>query len=165
VERITVFDTLRGYALNCAVATELRWQQDAKHKRWWSDTEGNSHCILFDDDKRASPNQFDPSHNVTDAWTLDWGNWHWSYYERYDQNSTINPTWLDMEVCAIGQDAEADVTLLFADFGSKAEAHSTARCIVWLKARWVQRQAIAKAVLAAIGEKVLSQGVNCSTLV
>jgi hypothetical protein len=68
-------------------------------------------------------------------------------------------------MCAIGKDAEADVTLLLADFKSKAEAHATARCIVWLKARREQKQAAAKAVLAAIGDQVLSQGVNCSTLV
>jgi hypothetical protein len=130
-------DTLRGYALNCTVATELGWMQDTKHKRWWIDAEGRSRTILFDDDRQAAPSQFDPAHDPTDAWTLDGDNWHWSYYERYEQHNANNPTWLDIEMCAIGKDAEADVTLLFADFASKAEAHATARCIVWLKARSV----------------------------
>lgn len=139
---MTDIDTLRGHALNCAVATELGWTQDAKHKRWWTDAEGRSHCILFDDDKRASPSQFDPAHDPTDAWTLDGNGWHWSYYECYNQHNITNPTWLDMEVCAIAQDAEADVTLLFADFATKAECYATARCIVWLKARSVRQASL-----------------------
>jgi hypothetical protein len=75
---------------------------------------------------------------LDDAWTLDGDGWHWSYYERYEQHNTNNPAWLEMDMCAIGKYAEAEVTLPFADFASKAEAHATARCIVWLKARSVK---------------------------
>jgi hypothetical protein len=154
----TDLDTLRGHALNCAVATELGWTQDAKHKRWWDDPSGGAHCILFDDDQKAWANKlFDPAHDPTDAWTLDGSNWHWSYYERYDQHSTLNPTWLDMEVCAIAQDAEADVTLLFADFATKAEAYATARCIVWLKARSVKKSPLVCDLRSNVGEKTPAQ--------
>jgi hypothetical protein len=152
------FDTLRDYALNCAVATELGWTQDAKHKRWWTDTEGRSHTILFDDDRQAAPlSRFDPAHDPTDSWTLDGDGWHWSYYECYNQHNTTNPTWLDMEMCAIGKDAEADVTLLLADFKSKAEAHATARCIVWLKARSVKRTTLVDELQSNVGENTPAQ--------
>jgi hypothetical protein len=136
---MTDIDSLRGNALNCAVATELGWTQDTKHKRWWIDAEGRSHTILFDDDRRAASSKFDPAHDPGDAWTLDGDGWHWSYYERYEQHNTNNPAWLEMDMCAIGKYAEAEVTLPFADFASKAEAHATAKCIVWLKARSVQQ--------------------------
>lgn len=132
----TDIDALRGHALNCAIATELGWIQD--HDDYWIDDKNHLHCIGDSCWIHQDGMTFDPAHDPTDSWTLDGDGWHWSYYERYEQHNTNNSAWLEMKMCAIGKYAEAEVTLPFADFASKAEAHATARCIVWLKARGIK---------------------------
>lgn len=138
--RMTDFDTLRGYALNCAVATELGWIQDAKHKRWWDGPNGASVILLRDGESVGVAPSFDFAHNVADAWTLDGDGWCWSFYEQY-QPDVLSPVALEAEMCAVGLDMAAEVTLPFAEFGSKAEVYATARCIIWLKARAAKRAA------------------------
>lgn len=127
----TDIDTLRGHALNCAVATELGWTQDAKHKRWWIDTEGRSRTILFDDDRRAAPSKFDPAHDIADAWTLG---------DEYEWFTAEGSGWVTVRaIVDVRKSIDFFASCLVADFNSKAEATATARCIVWLKARGVKQ--------------------------